>query len=467
MMVMGPRKPQAEPLQGLLSQKLSKRSLYMAIAGFVAIILLVSAATAGKALINGSAAGIVAKKTATPVATVSVTPANIQPIPDTLSLTGSIAATDPLSVGSSTVGLVIKEVLVEEGDYVQKGQVLCRLDSSVMRAQLAGAEARLNGAHASLVKAAQPNRREDIGSYEAAYQQSLADIQNRTALLEQATASKNLAQNNAARYNALAKEGAVSLMEAQTRQTEALTANSTVRAALENLEAARFMSRQAANRLAMAKEGGRKEDIDISQASANENAATVQQMRAQIEQTIVKAPDDGLITKRLAHIGDLSNGGKPLFEMIRRGEIELRAQVSQDDISRLTVGQTAHVSDNVHKADGTIFQISPTVDETTRLGTVRIALPKTSGFKPGMFVKGVIHRGNKSALTVPNSAVLADDGVNYVFVYQDGLAVKQQIDLGSRVREMAEVTNGLQPGQQVIVSGAGFLNDKDPVAVGK
>jgi len=464
---MGPRKPQGLPLDGIASPKVSKRSFYITISAVSAFAIIVAAATAGSALMKGSTPGIVAKKSVTPVATVTTVAANLHPVPDVLNLTGSISATDPLSVGSSSVGLVIKEVNVEEGDYVRKGQILCQLDSSVMRAQLAAAQARLNGSHASLLKAAQPNRLEDIGSFEAAYQQSLSDIQNKTAMLDQAKASRDLALNNATRYAALVKEGAVSQMEAQTRQTEALTAGSTVRAAMESLEASRFSSRQALNRLAMAKEGGRKEDVDISRAAANENSATVQQMRAQIEQTIVRAPDDGLITKRLAHIGDLSNGGKPLFEMIRKGEIELRAKVSQDDIARLAVGQHAHVSDNTRKAEGTIFQISPIVDETTRLGTVRIALPKDAGFRPGMFVKGIIERGSRTALTVPNSAVLADEGINYVYVYQNGLAKKQQVSIGARVKETAEVTNGLQAGDQVIVSGAGFLNDQDPVALGQ
>ncbi len=467
MMVMGPRKPQELPLASALPTKVPKRSLYIALSAVGIVAVLATSAVGATALLKSNSTPAARQGTAAPVATVTTALANLHPMPDTISLTGSISATDPLSVGSSSMGLVIKEVMAEEGDYVKKGQVLCLLDSSVMRAQLAAAEARLKGSSASLIKAAQPNRREDIGSFEAGYKQSLADVQNKTAMLEQAKASRDLALKNATRYEALAKQGAVSLMEAQTRQTEALTAGSTVRAAEENLEAARFMSTQAANRLAMANQGGRKEDVDISRAAANENAATVQQMRAQIEQTIVRAPDDGLITKRYAHIGDLSNGAKPLFEMIRNGDIELRAKVSQDDIARLTVGQHAHVSDNSRTANGTIFQISPIVDETTRLGTVRIALPKTSGFKPGMFVKGVIERGSRSALTVPNSAVLSDEGVDYVFVLQNGLAKKQQVTVGARVKDSAEVVNGLQPGEQVIVSGAGFLNDQDPVTVGK
>jgi HlyD family secretion protein len=466
MIVMSRKTPQNEPFGDKVSKRPTKRSLYITIAVIGTLAVLTTAAAAGSMLLNGSPQTSV-KKNVTPVATVTVKPAALQPVPDTLNLTGSISATDPLSVGSSSMGLVIKEVNVEEGDYVTKGQILCSLDSSVMRAQLAAAEARLKGAHASLIKAEQPNRREDIGSFEAAYQQSLADIQNRTALLEQAKASKSLADSTSARYTGLLKEGAVSQMEAQTRQTEAITAGSTVRAAQENLEVARFMSRQAANRLAMAKEGGRKEDVEISAATANENAATVQQMRAQIEQTIVRAPDDGLITKRYAHIGDVSTGTKPLFEMIRNGDIELRAKVSQDDIARLAVGQPAHVSDSTRETEGVVFQISPIVDETTRLGTVRIAIPSKSGFKPGMFVKGAIARGNRNALTVPNSAILSDEGIEYVFIYENGIAKKQQVSVGARIKEIAEVKSGLQPGEQVIVAGAGFLNDQDPVALGQ
>jgi len=456
------------PKSGFPMKALSKRSLYISLSAVGVLAVLSTATAAGSMLVKGTKDGATqAMKAQTPVATVSVKAAALKPVPDTLSLTGSISATDPLSVGTSSTGLVVKEVNVEEGDYVKKGQILCSLDSSVLRAQLAGAQARLQGSHASLIKAAQPNRREDIGSFEAGYQQSLADIQNRTALLEQSQASLNLAKANAARYAALLKEGAVSQMDAQTKETEALTAASTVRAAQQNLQAAKFLSRQAANRLAMAKEGGRKEDVDISEAAASENAATVQQMRAQIEQTIVRAPDDGLITKRFAHIGDVSTSAKPLFEMIRKGEIELRAKVSQDDISRLAVGQRAHVSDSTRKAEGRVFQISPVVDETTRLGTVRIAVPTSSGFRPGMFVKGHIERGTRDALTVPNSAILSEEGNDYVFVYEDGIARKHHVSIGARVKNVAEIRDGLKPGVQVIVAGAGFLNDEDPVAVGR
>lgn len=425
-----------------------------------------TASISGMAYMAGAPKVAAAKAKSAPVATVTTTTAQLQQIPDTLSLTGSISATDPLTIGSSSSGLVITQVNAEEGDYVRKGQVLATLDSSVLRAQLAASEARLQGAKASLVKATQPNRPEDIGSFQAAHKQALADVQNKRAMLDQAIASRQLSRNTALRYSSLLKDGAVSQMEAQTKETEAITANSTVKAAEENLSAAQFMAQQAANKLAMATQGGRTEDVVISQASANETAASVQQMRAQIEQTIVRAPDDGLITKKLAHIGDVNLGGKALFEMIRRGDIELRAQVSQDDISRLKVGQTAQITDGTRKANGSVFLISPTVDATTRLGIVRISIPKTSDFKPGMFVTGKVERGSRNALVVPNSAVLSEDDHYYVFIYKDGIALKRQVIVGARVKDAAEIHEGVQVGDQIIGAGAGFLNDLDPVALG-
>lgn len=442
-----------------------KKFLLVAV-GIVSAIAVVSGFSLGRGTSTSTPAPAKAGAHAA-VATVTVQPARLASLPDVLELTGSISARDPLSVGSSAGGLAITQVNVEEGDYVKKGQILARLDSSVLEAQLAAAEARQYGAGASLAKAVQPNRPEDIGSFESAYKQALADVQNKKAMLEQAKASHSLALATAERYASLHREGAVSEMEAQTKSTESATTNSTVKAAEDNLRASQYAAQQSANRLQMANQGGRKEDINISRANANESAAAVQQIRAQIEQTIVRAPDDGLVTKRFAHIGDVSTGGKVLFEMIRRGEIELKAQVSQEDIAQLRKGLAVEISDSSRKTNGEVFQVSPTVDTNTRLGIVRISIPNNSAFKTGMFVKGKITRGQRSALVVPNSAVLSDDDVYYVFVNEGGIARKKTVTIGTRVNQLAEIRSGLNPGDEVIVAGAGFLNDQDPIAVGK
>lgn len=416
---------------------------------------------------TGSAASTASAKAAPPVVTVTTEAAKIGQVASTLTVTGSVSAIDPLTIASQAAGLSIVQVLAEEGDYVRKGQVLCILDSSILQAQLKGMEAHMVGSRASAQKAVQPNRQEDIAGLAAAYQQAMADVQQRQAMVTQMEASLVNARSNARRYKDLLKEGAVSQQEADNHSTDEVTAFTNLQGAKEQFSAAKFFAEQSHNKLEMAQRGGRREDIIVSEANADETAASVQQLRAQIEPTIVRAPDEGLITKRLAHIGDVASNGEALFEIIRKGQLELRAQVTQSDLSRLRPGISAALSDSVRSVKGTIFQISPTVDSATRLGTVRIAIPNNSGFKPGMFVQGSVQIGQADALLVPNSSVLADGDSNYVFVYQNGKAKKQLVTVGSRTSESAEIKNGVAPGDNVIVAGAGFLEDNDIVALSK
>jgi multidrug efflux pump subunit AcrA (membrane-fusion protein) len=404
---------------------------------------------------------------APPVVTVTTEPVKLGKVSSALTVTGSVSAVDPLSIASQASGLSIVQVLAEEGDYVRKGQVLCILDSSILQAQLKGMEAHMVGSRATAQKAVQPNRQEDIAGLAAAYQQAMADVQQRKAMITQMEASLVNARSNARRYKDLLKEGAVSQQEADNHSTEEITALTNLQGAKEQYHAAKFFAEQSHNKLEMAQRGGRKEDIIVSEASADETAASVQQLRAQIEQTIVRAPDEGLITKRLAHIGDVASNGEALFEMIRKGQLELRAQVTQSDLNRLRPGITAALSDSVRSVQGTIFQISPTVDSATRLGTVRIAIPNNSGFKPGMFVQGSVKIGQAEAMLVPNSSVLADGDKNYVFLYRDGKAKKQLVTVGSRTSEQAEIKEGVALGDNIIVAGAGFLEDNDIVALSK
>jgi HlyD family secretion protein len=295
-------------------------------------------------------------KASPPVVTVTTEAAKIGTVSSTLTVTGSVSAIDPLTIASQASGLSIAQVLAEEGDYVRKGQVLCILDSSILQAQLKGMEARMVGSRASAQKAVQPNRQEDIAGLSAAYQQAMADVQQRQAMVTQMEASLVNARSNSRRYKDLLKEGAVSQQEADNHATDEVTAFTNLQAAKEQFSASKFFAEQSHNKLEMAQKGGRREDIIVSEASAAETAASVQQLRAQIDQTIIRAPDQGLVTKRLAHIGDVASNGEVLFEMIRKGQLELRAQVTQSDLSRLRPGISAALSDSVRSVKGTIFR---------------------------------------------------------------------------------------------------------------
>jgi RND family efflux transporter MFP subunit len=214
--------------------------------------------------------------------------------------------------------------------------------------------------------------------------------------------------------------------------------------------------------------GGRREDVIIAAATSRENAASVEQLRAQLAQTVVRAPDDGLITKRDAHIGDIATTGKALFQMVRRGSMELRAQVTQQDLANIRPGQAAVVTDGVRTSTGSVTMITPAFETTTRLGTVRIQLNGNNGFLPGMFAKANVNTGAVTAILVPGPAVQGDVDNYYVFILdKNNIARMRRVVIRGRSPEFIQVVSGLKAGEPVIVDGAGFLSDGDTVRLGK
>jgi hypothetical protein len=108
------------------------------------------------------------------------------------------------------------------------------------------------------------------------------------------------------------------------------------------------------------------------------------------------------------------------------------------------------------------------VDAQTRTALVYVDLPPAmSGnapLKAGMFAGGEFEMGASNALTVPQQAIAVRDGFNYVFrLNADSRVSQQKITTGRRLGERIEVLGGLAPDAQIVVSGAGFLNDGDLV----
>jgi HlyD family secretion protein len=411
-------------------------------------------------------------KTATkpqPVLTVSVTPARVAQVPATLQVSGTVSARDPLTIGAEATGLRIDQVLVEEGQYVKRGQVLATLDSSVLRAQLAAARARVSGSTAAVSKAIQPNRPQDINALRAAHQQALADVDRQRALIAQAQATLQNAQDVAQRNTAVYRQGGISYVEAEQQITNARSAQENVRSLEHQLAASQFAAQQAQQRLNMAESGGRREDIVSAQAMNAENQAQVQQLQAQINQTVVRAPDDGLITKRTAHIGDIATTAKSMFEMVRGGILELRADVTQRDLAQVHPGNPAAITDGVRTTSGVVTDITPAVDPTNRLATVRIRLAGNSGFLPGMFAHAALNVGTQRSMVVPQQAVQGQENAYSVFVYSptDQRAHQRPVVVSGRTAQTAQIASGLNEGDLVIVNGAGFLADNDLVKLGR
>ena len=403
------------------------------------------------------------------VLTVTEVPVKLQSVDDNVSVTGSIWAWDPLTIGTEISGLRIQTVSVEEGDTVKKGEVLARLNSGILQAQLRQAEARLLSSQANYKKSIQPNRPEEILGLKAALHQAESTMAQEHALLQEKLVNRADAKVNANRYARLATEGAVSTQEAEGKSVAAKAAEEQVHSAQAQYQAAISAVDQSRQKLLEAQRGGRSEDVDVSKATVQETLAQIEQLREQIKQSVITAPDNGVISNRNAHIGDIATAGQPLFSMIRLNRLELRAQVPDQALPKFSVGQKVSISsseDGVGQNVGTVWLVSPQVDPLTRLGAVRVQLPAGAGFRPGMFVRGEVKLGTRNALTVPVDSVVTRNSQSYVFkVDRNSRVISLPVKLGVQTDSFAEVKDGLKEGERIVGKGARFLSDQDVVQV--
>ncbi len=416
-----------------------------------------------------------------PVLTVTAEPAQRRSIHQEVKVTGSVWARDPLSIASEDTGLRIESVLVDEGYQVKKGQTLAVLNSSILKAELEREKAQLASSEAALNKSFQPNRREDINGLRAVVAQTKANLSQQRSVKVQAEANLQNARSNAKRYTDLLTQGAVSAQEAESRETISRVAEAELRSSDEKIRAADFVLRQAEERLGLAEAGGRTEDVQIAHADVDRSRANVHRLEALLAQTIIKAPSDGLIIRRDAHIGDTPAVGKSLFQMIRDNQIELRAQVPEKDLSLLRPGLQVNILSPAlqqKSVQGRVREIGSQVDPDTRLCTVKIDVDSHTGLKPGMFAEGRVSMENFQALTVPSRSMISKDNRYLVFVFEEnhpatgstlasGVARLRYIQPGARSGDLIETSQGLKAGEQVITGGAGFLKDGDVVEVGK
>jgi HlyD family secretion protein len=356
---------------------------------------------------------------APPSISVTVEPVRSTQVARSLNVTGTIAARDLISVLPQTNGLQIRQILVREGESVREGQAMAILDDAVIRAQIDQASANIESAQAV--------------------------VGQRQAALAQARASLAEAERNLQRYEQLARNGAISRQELDTRATATATAREAVRVAQANISSA--------------------------EADVRSSRAGLQQLQTQLGQTVVRAPVSGLVAEAIAKIGDVASGSQPLFSIIQNNALELAAQVPAVQLPQVKVGAPARVTsdtDSRVQLQGRVREIAPLVDTQSRQATVRIDLPPTSLLRPGMFARAAITSATVPGITVPAKAVVPQpDGNGRVFVLVGEDTVQaRSVELGEVLNDgNIEIRSGLNPGDRVVVSGAGYLNDGDRVRV--
>lgn len=181
----------------------------------------------------------------------------------------------------------------------------------------------------------------------------------------------------------------------------------------------------------------------------------------------VLAPDDGVISARVATVGAVSMVGGELFRLIKQNRLEWRAEVPAAALARLAPGIEAQVQTLDGAAiSGRVRQLSPMVDTGTRNGLVYVDLPAGSGLAAGMYLSGQFLLPGREAITLPESALVRRDGNSYlVRIDAQNRARELKVQTGRRQAQAIEILTPLDPADRYVKSGAAMLSVGDLVQV--
>ncbi len=430
-----------------------------------------------------------------PAQTVTIAQVTSSQVNRTLEATGTVAAKELISVISQESGLKVVEIIADEGDFVNSGQVLAKVDNGLLQAQLNAAQASLAQAQARLAELEAGTRIEEINQAKARLDQSKASlrqaeasiprkIQQAVLQVESAQAQFNLAESRYRSYQNLIASGAITrdqfnqiksqydsakanLFEVKDRLEQAKNTNN------PELDQLRATVRENEQRLNQLQSGVRPEIIAQAEAQVAQEKAQVNLIEKQIQDTLIVAPRSGKIVERSVNVGDLTSNSEELFQIIENGNLELLLKLPETDVTQIKIGQEVAIKSDIDKSlilSGQVIEIVPQVTEQSRQIIVKVSLPQVDSIKPGMFLKGEIITESNQGLTVPIKAVLPQsDGSAIAYKLGDNNIVNAvKIEMGEILPyEKIEIKSGLNINDKVVVKGAAYLKDGNKVNISK
>jgi len=208
-------------------------------------------------------------------------------------------------------------------------------------------------------------------------------------------------------------------------------------------------------------------EFDNAQSKFRMAAATEAEGKTMLDYTLILAPFDGVITRKLADVGDLAMPGKALLQMENPDTLRFEADVPEALIGNVKPGdklavRIAAVGDELA---GTVAEMAPTADPNSRTYLVKLDLPGATGLRSGQFGRVAVSVGEASAIRVPAAAVIQRGQMELVFVVAGNRAQLRLVKTGGRVGNEIELVSGLNSGEPVVIEGASALVDGQPVMV--
>jgi membrane fusion protein (multidrug efflux system) len=204
---------------------------------------------------------------------------------------------------------------------------------------------------------------------------------------------------------------------------------------------------------------GTPQDLDDAAAGLKVADANLALAKSRLSKTKIKAPFDGIIGARKVSIGTFLRAGQAIADLANIDDIRVNFSAPERFLAQLTRGAAVSVSTTAfpgYTVEGKIIAIEPMLDPGTRSARVIARVPNPGRkFRQGMSANiATVLSERASAVTIPSEAVFAGGNQSFVYVVKpDSTASRIAVTLGTRLPDVVEILQGLEPGMHVVQAG--------------
>ncbi len=195
--------------------------------------------------------------------------------------------------------------------------------------------------------------------------------------------------------------------------------------------------------------------------------AAYNEARTMLSYATIKAPFDGMITKKHANVGDLATPGSPLLQLESETQLQVITHIPESLVLKISIGDRLPIYIPAAELEiiGIVQEVAPTADTRSRTAQVKLTIPSLSKIRSGQFARVSLPGTRGSALLLPETALQPFGQMERVFIVVDQIAQLRLVKTGLRHGSKIEILSGIEPGEQIVVSADTKLQDGQPVTL--